>query len=100
SATSRHASGKKLADLADVVIDNLAPYGDTVLPLADGGRVGAVSSVTSALIAQMLVAETVQRLEARGAETPVYVSANIPGGHERNLEIESRYGTRLRRYAV
>ena len=34
---SRHPSGKKLVDLADVALDNGAPYGDSVLPLP-GGR--------------------------------------------------------------
>ena len=29
--TSRHPSGRKLLDLADVVLDNGAPYGDAVL---------------------------------------------------------------------
>jgi uncharacterized phosphosugar-binding protein len=99
-AASRHSSGKKLRDIADVVIDNLAPYGDTVLPMADGRRVCAVSSVTSALLVQMVVAEVVRRLEECGVEPPVYVSANIAGGHERNLAIEARYGSRLRRWAV
>ncbi|MGH7637773.1 MAG: hypothetical protein ACREOK_08975, partial [Gemmatimonadaceae bacterium] len=40
--TSRHPSGRKLADFADVVLDNGAPYGDATLPLPDGGAVGAV----------------------------------------------------------
>ena len=49
---SRHPSGKKLIDFADVVLDNHAPYGDSVLDLPDGGgKVCAVSSITAALIA-------------------------------------------------
>ena len=32
---SRHPSGKKLIDFADVVLDNHAPYGDSVLDLPD-----------------------------------------------------------------
>jgi uncharacterized phosphosugar-binding protein len=30
---------------------------------------------------------------------PVYVSNNVPGGHERNLELEARYAGRIRRTA-
>jgi len=48
---SRHPSGRKLADVADVVLDNGAPYGDAALPLPGGGAVGAVSSITAAVLA-------------------------------------------------
>ncbi|WP_345147060.1 sugar isomerase domain-containing protein [Nonomuraea rubra] len=40
AAASRHPSGRKLTDLADVVLDNHAPYGDAVLPLPGGGATG------------------------------------------------------------
>ena len=68
--TSRHPSGRKLADFADVVLDNGAPYGDATLPLPGGGAVGAVSSITAALLAQQIVAEVVARLLARGRSAP------------------------------
>lgn len=93
---SRHASGKKLADLADVVIDNGAPYGDAVLPLAEGDAFCAVSTVTGALIAQLLVAGVVQRFQSAGVPAPIYRSANTPGGYEHNEELLRRYGTRVR----
>lgn len=95
----RHPSGKRLADIADVVLDNGAPYGDALLPLAGGGTVCPVSSVTNALIAQLLVAEIVRRIEAAGEVAPVYLSANVPGGDEHNHTLESRYAGRVRRTA-
>ncbi|MGN9918830.1 sugar isomerase domain-containing protein [Micromonospora palomenae] len=94
---SRHPSGRKLADFADVVLDNGAPYGDATLPLPDGGAVGAVSSITAALLAQQIVAETVARLIAAGERPPVYLSANITGGDEHNAALEARYAGRIRR---
>ena len=51
--TSRHPSGRKLLDLADVVLDNGAPYGDAILPLPGGAAFGGVSTITSALLAQI-----------------------------------------------
>lgn len=45
----------------------------------------------------MTVAEAVALLLAEGHEPPVYVSANIPGGHERNALLEARYEGRLHR---
>jgi uncharacterized phosphosugar-binding protein len=96
---SRHPSGKKLIDFADVVLDNHAPYGDSVLELPGGGKVCAVSSITAALIAQMLVAEVLRRLTEAGETPPVYLSANIPGGDDHNHALEARYAGRIRRTA-
>ncbi|MFI6266314.1 sugar isomerase domain-containing protein [Micromonospora sp. NPDC051006] len=95
--TSRHPSGRKLADLADVVLDNGAPYGDATLPLPGGGAVGAVSSITAALLAQQITVEVVARLLAAGERPPVYLSANIAGGDEHNHALEARYAGRIRR---
>ena len=95
---SRHDSGLKLADLADVVLDNGAPYGDAALSYGNGA-VGAVSSITAALIAQQIVTEVVARLLALGMTPPVYLSDNVPGGREHNKEIEARYAGRIRRTA-
>lgn len=95
----RHPSGQRLADLADVVLDNGAPYGDALLPLAGGGAVCAVSSVTAALLAQLLTAEVVRRFHVVGEVPPIYLSANVPGGDEHNTALESRYAGRIRRTA-
>ncbi|MFV2115460.1 sugar isomerase domain-containing protein [Micromonospora sp. LOL_025] len=95
--TSRHPSGRKLADFADVVLDNGAPYGDATLPLPGGGAVGAVSSITAALLAQQITIEVVARLLAAGERPPVYLSANIAGGDEHNNALEARYAGRIRR---
>ncbi|BCL13345.1 SIS domain-containing protein [Micromonospora sagamiensis] len=94
---SRHPSGRRLADFADVLLDNGAPYGDATLPLPGGGAVGAVSSITAALLAQQIVAEVAARLLAAGESPPVYLSANVPHGDAHNSELEARYAGRLRR---
>ena len=96
---SRHPSGSKLVDHADVALDNGAPYGDAVLPLPGGGTVCAVSSITSALLAQLVVAEVVRRLLEAGEAPPVYLSANVPGGDDHNSILEARYAGRIRRTA-
>lgn len=96
---SRHPSGTKLVDHADVALDNGAPYGDAVLPLPGGGSVCAVSSITGALVAQLIGAEVVRRLTEAGETPPVYLSANVPGGDEHNNVLEARYAGRIRRMA-
>ncbi|GAA4048167.1 sugar isomerase domain-containing protein [Nonomuraea soli] len=95
--TSRHPSGRRLLDLADVVLDNGSPYGDAILDLPGGGGYGAVSTITSALLAQLMVTETIERLIALGQSPPVYLSANITGGDEHNRALEARYAGRIRR---
>lgn len=96
---TKHPSGRRLSDVADVVLDNFAPYGDATLEPVGGVPVGAVSSITSAYIAQLLTIGTAARLAERGLEVPLYVSANVPGGDEHNHELEARYGDRIRRGA-
>ncbi|WP_055480161.1 sugar isomerase domain-containing protein [Sphaerimonospora mesophila] len=99
AVSPKHPSGRKLCDLADVVLDNRAPYGDAVLPLPGGGAVGAVSTITSALLVQLVIAEAVRELLAAGQVPPVYLSANVPEGDAHNLAIEARYAGRIRRGA-
>ncbi|HEU5128383.1 MAG TPA: SIS domain-containing protein [Glycomyces sp.] len=98
-SASRHPSGKRLADFADVVLDNGAPYGDAAMPLPGGGAVGAVSSVTAAVLAQMIVAEVARRFVDSGEQPPIYLSANMEGGDEHNRALEERYTGRIRRTA-
>ena len=93
----KHPSGQRLCDIADVVIDNLAPYGDATLALAGGVPVGAVSSITAAFIAQLLTIGVAQRLSAGDQLPPLYLSANIPAGDDHNHALEARYEGRIRR---
>jgi uncharacterized phosphosugar-binding protein len=99
----KHPSGQRLRDVADVVIDNLAPFGDATLTLPSTGSgdisvpVGAVSSITSAFIAQLLTIGVTERIAASGAVPPLYLSANIPGGDEHNSVLEAKYAGRIRR---
>ncbi|KPH97558.1 sugar isomerase (SIS) [Actinobacteria bacterium OK074] len=99
AVTASHPSGSKLADIADVVLDNSAPRGDALLDLPGGGAIGALSTLTGVLLVQMAVAESAAVLLEAGKRPPVYVSANVPGGFEGNLELEKHYAGRIRRTA-
>ena len=100
--TSRHPSGKRLFEYADVVIDNCGAFGDAVLELPDGpdgspqGPILATSTVTSALIAQMLVTETCGLLIEAGRPVPVLISANVPGGDQHNDRLRAAYADRVK----
>ncbi|MEU0568490.1 SIS domain-containing protein [Nonomuraea sp. NPDC005983] len=93
--TSRHPSGLRLFELADVVIDNLAPYGDAVLETGHGPVCG-ISSITSALAVQLMVAEAIGLLSAAGTVPPTYLSANIPGADAHNEALQAQYAGRIR----
>ena len=99
SVDSRHPSGKKLLDLADVVLDNGSPSGDAVVEYAPNRRACGVSTLTSCALVHMLVGELIGLLQSGGVEPPVYMSANLPDGHAHNLRLEQRYGARLFRVA-
>ena len=93
----KHPSGLRLSEVADVVIDNLAPYGDATLALPGGVAVGSVSSITSAFLAQLLTIGVAERMNGNGRVPPLYLSANIPGGDEHNRALEKKYEGRIRR---
>lgn len=95
AVTPKHPSGKRLAEIADLVIDNLAPFGDATVPVGDGVMAGAVSSITAAYIAQLLTLATAARIQEAGETPPLYLSANIPGGDEHNDALKARYGERI-----
>ncbi|HVR44394.1 MAG TPA: SIS domain-containing protein, partial [Thermoanaerobaculia bacterium] len=73
-------SGKKLSEVAEVVIDDCVPAEDALVAI-DGWRapVAAGSTVAFITIAMAIVAELAARLAKRGIEPPVFVSPNVPG---------------------
>ena len=86
--TSRHPSGKKLADLCDVVIDNCAPYGDGAVEINGfPEKVGPLSSITGCAIANAIVCEVVDKLVKHGVEPPVFRSANRDEGEVYNARL-------------
>src|SRR5687768_7165190 len=71
-----HSSGQKLIDVADVVLDNQCPPGDCVVELPGlTWRTGPTSTVTGAMLINMLRCETAARLLARG-HTPVMLPSH------------------------
>lgn len=92
AVSSRHSSGKKMHDFADVVLDNKVDKGDAVLE-AEGmpQKFSPASGVTSIALLQALVAATIQELLKRGITPPVFLAANVDGGAEYNARLLSQY---------
>ena len=76
---SRHPSGLKLVDVADAVLDLCTPVGDAVLKDGQGRGICAASTISFALLAQMLNVCVVSEMETRGIDTQIIVSANVDG---------------------
>jgi uncharacterized phosphosugar-binding protein len=67
SAGAAHSSGRKLVDVADVIVDNLTPVGDCAVKL-DGldWPTGPLSTVTGSVIINMIRCETARMLVESG----------------------------------
>lgn len=87
-----HSSGKKLPDFADIVIDNMCPPGDCVVPLAGlDWATGPVSTVTGAMIINMLRCETARLLTERGVKPVMLPSHQVPGNIAADEQLERFY---------
>ncbi len=93
---SRHPSGKRLLDVVDVVLDNLAEPGDAALALPGlPRRIGPTSTLTGVLLLNLIVVRGIELALERGHVAEVYASSNadVPGWNERLLE---HYRSRVR----
>ncbi|MGO9274376.1 MAG: sugar isomerase domain-containing protein [Terriglobia bacterium] len=87
-AQAKHSSGKKLADAADIAIDNCVPPEDALVSVEGSQeKFAAGSTVAAVSIAMALVAETGVRLVRKGAKPPTFVSPNagLPADHNQNV---------------
>ena len=99
-ARPAHASGKKLLDVADVILDNGAPVGDSLLALEGSpGRTGPFSTVGGALVMNMLRCEVAQRLVDRGIEPVFLPSHQFVGSRTVEEQLEYFYTQYARRVA-
>src|SRR5918911_1696694 len=93
-------SGRKLTDLADVVLDNGAPVGDTLLPLQGStSRTGPFSTLGGALVLNMLRCEVAQRLVDRGIEPVFLPSHQFVGSRTVEEQLEYFYARYARSIA-
>lgn len=94
-ATSRHESGLKLMDTADIVIDNCIEGSDASIYIEETGhRIAAVSTIAGAYILERLVISVANRFLEEGKTPPIFMSANVKGGYEFNEDLLKRYSSR------
>ena len=92
NTSSRHKSGKKLYEIADVILDNGACKGDAGFYI-EGFDVptGPTSDTIGTALAQALIAQTIQDLVQKGMKPPVFKSSNIDGADEYNDALFDKY---------
>jgi uncharacterized phosphosugar-binding protein len=87
-----HSSGKKLIDVADVVLDNQCPPGDCVVELEGlEWRTGPASTVTGAMLINMLRCEVAERLLARGIKPVLLPSHQFVGNQSAAEQLDRFY---------
>lgn len=89
---SRHRSGKRLFEIADIVLDNCGCVGDACIEI-DGieGKICATSTVAGALILNSVVAQAVDICIKKGFCPEHFFSANVDGGDLVNDKLVEKY---------
>jgi len=89
---SDHPSGKKLYELADIVIDNCAPAAEAMMEVPGiEARMCAASGISATLILWSVTCVAVEEMQKLGITPGVLKSANFPGGNEYNKMIIDNY---------
>ncbi|GBC93122.1 hypothetical protein HRbin15_01609 [bacterium HR15] len=89
---SEHTSGKRLFEVADLVIDNAAPYGDAMMwiegleePFCPASGIGAAAALWA------VVAGIIEQMVQAGKPPTIFASINRPDGQERYKRSIERY---------
>jgi uncharacterized phosphosugar-binding protein len=99
ATTSRHKSGKKLKEIADVVIDNCTPPGDAVVDLEGlKYKVSPTSTIGATAVVNALKARTAEMMLAKGVEPIVLTSPHfVQNQEESTAQLQRVYAEAKRR---
>jgi uncharacterized phosphosugar-binding protein len=91
-AEAKHSTGKKLADVSDIAIDNCVPPEDALITANDiPEKFAAGSTVASVAIAMTLVAEVGRLLLKEGVRPSTFVSPNVGLSPDHNEQVFREY---------
>jgi uncharacterized phosphosugar-binding protein len=100
ASASRHPSGQKLQDFADLVLDTGAPVGDAMVqieglatPVAPGSTIGGC------LLVNAIKAEVAERLTQAGKPPIVLTAGAVVGAEKATALFEAAYDEHARRLA-
>ena len=96
SVTSRHPSGKKLQDFADIVLDNCGESGDAAMQVSGlEAKFGPTSSIIGFTILQSIIVQTIDNLVKADFNPPIWVSSNLDKGDHINKKHIETYRKRI-----
>ena len=93
SSTSRHPSGKKAYEFADLIIDNCCPIGDGMMDI-DGIKTGPASTIVVMFLLNIAITEAMKLVVSRGKRPYVFQSQNVDGYD--NEAIYKKFGNRIK----
>jgi len=97
SITSRHPSGKKLFEIADLYFDNGGEIGDAAVSIEGlDSKVGATSTATGAVILQSIMVQAAENLIQNGVIPEIFSSSNSDVGEEHNEKLIAKYKGKIK----
>ena len=95
SSSNYFERGGKLHEHVDMHIDCMVPYGDACLNVGVA-KMGGLSTSAFCFILNSILIGGAELAHSNGVQPPVYLSGNIDGGREHNIELENRYLGRIK----
>ena len=97
---SHHASGKRLFEIADVILDNHCPPGDAAVMIEGiSAALGAVSTIAGAALLHATFLKAAESLAREGKPPDAFVSVNLGSGSMDLLKkLIAPYQQRIRYY--
>ena len=94
---SRHSSGKKLYQIADIVLDNQGCIGDASVFIPEINRnIAATSTSLGVMILHSVVIAAVEIMTAKNFIPEVYASSNLDEGELINEAILAKYNPKMK----
>ncbi len=92
NSTPAHSSGKKLIDIADVVLNNHCPPGDCLIELQGlEWRTGPTSTITGGMLMNMLRVEVAAQMLERGVKPELLPSHQFVGNVSADEQLDRFY---------
>jgi uncharacterized phosphosugar-binding protein len=89
---SRHSSGKRLFEIADLVLDSQADFGDAVYPVKGTALFsGPTSDAVGIALVQAVAVRTAEKIAEAGIEPPLLRSSNTDNADEYNEALFQKY---------
>jgi uncharacterized phosphosugar-binding protein len=97
SHRTRHSGGKKLMEVANIVIDTGVPFPDATIKM-DGLEqpMGALSTAVSIVVGHVLCLSVASLLLNRGVRPDVFFSGNLDSAEAHNTRLWKKYRGRVR----